>query len=84
MPPIIHSDRCKACHACVEACQADVFFGSEPRRPPVVAYPDECWHCNACVMSCPAGAVTLRLPLNCAIMYDASPRGRGRNALPKE
>lgn len=70
MPPVINTDLCKKCHRCVEACQSDVFYGSEAGSPPQVRYPEECWHCNACVMECPTqGAVSLRIPLNLQPVY---------------
>lgn len=69
MPPFIHTELCKKCGRCAEACQSDVFYGSRPGSYPVVSYRDECWHCNACVMECPAGAVELRVPLNLEPMY---------------
>lgn len=63
MPPFIHTEKCKKCHLCVEACQSDVFYNSVHKEIPTVTYPDECWHCNACVIVCSADAVEIRLPL---------------------
>ena len=71
MPPVIHADLCKKCCRCAEACQSDVFYGSIPGTVPAVTYPDECWHCNACVRSCPAGALSLRIPVNFHIMHQS-------------
>lgn len=69
MPPFIHTELCKKCASCAEACQSDVFYGSKPGEVPTVVYRNECWHCNACVMACPTGAVELRIPLNLEPMY---------------
>lgn len=70
MPPVINDEICKKCGLCADACQSDVFYGSETGEIPNVAYPDECWHCNACVQVCPAeGAVSLRIPLPMMVLY---------------
>lgn len=64
MPPVINKDTCIGCGKCVEVCSADVFWGTEEGKVPVVAYPNECWHENACVLDCPVkGAIKLRVPL---------------------
>ncbi len=59
--------KCIGCHACLEACQADVFVPGEkrgPGQPPVALFPGECWYCGACVMECPSkGAIALVHPL---------------------
>ena len=69
MPPIIDYDLCTACGDCYDVCSQDVYFSTKPGEEPVVTYPEACWHCNACVMDCPAGAIRLRIPLPCMIMY---------------
>ena len=70
MPPIIDSNECVRCGKCAEACQSDVYFGTQKGEIPRVTYPDECWHCNACVFVCPQeGAVRLRIPLPMMVLY---------------
>ncbi len=71
MPPVINEERCRRCGKCAELCMSDVFYGSTPGHVPTVTYPDECWHCNACVRSCPAGALSLRIPVNFHIMHQS-------------
>ncbi|MFH1650984.1 MAG: ferredoxin family protein, partial [Chloroflexota bacterium] len=44
MPPVINKEVCSKCGKCVEVCPADVFYGSEKGKTPVVSYPEECWH----------------------------------------
>lgn len=70
MPAVIDKELCVRCGSCVDACQSDVFHGSEEGEVPRVSYPEECWHCNACVFVCPAeGAIRLRIPLPMMVLY---------------
>jgi len=70
MPPVIDKKKCVSCGKCANVCPLDVFFGSKPKKIPVVTYPEECWHCNACVLECPVeGAIKLRIPLPMYIAY---------------
>jgi adenylylsulfate reductase subunit B len=64
MPPQINQELCNACGVCYDVCPEDVFYETEPGKPPVkVTYPDECWHCAACVIDCPLDAIKLYIPL---------------------
>jgi len=75
MPPVIDELLCKKCAQCADACQSDVFYGTEVKMIPRVTYPEECWHCNACVFICPVeGAVTLRVPLPMMVLYQQRAR----------
>ena len=70
MPPVVDSALCIGCARCAEACQSDVYFGSDKGEVARVVYPEECWHCNACVFECPVkGAVRLRIPLPMMVLY---------------
>ena len=70
MPPVVDKNHCVHCDQCVDICSEDVFFGSEPKKIPVVNYPDECWHCNACVSACPVeGAIRIRIPLPMMLLF---------------
>ena len=64
-PVIFDAATCKACNACVNICQVDVFIpNSEKGKPPIILYPDECWACGNCVDECPhPGAIRLNHPL---------------------
>ena len=70
MPPVINTEECIACGQCVDACQSDVFCGTEPGEVAEVTYPEECWHCSACVFSCPVeGAIQIRVPLPMMMLF---------------
>lgn len=69
MPPIIDRSICIRCGTCADICNSHLFsFTPDKGECPVVRYPDECWHCNSCVIDCPAGAITLRLPINFTLL----------------
>ena len=70
MPPVIYDEACIGCGQCVDACQCDVYFGSEPGAIATVTHPEECWHCYACVFACPVeDAIKLRIPLPMMVLY---------------
>lgn len=70
MPPVIDPDRCMGCGRCVEICPADVFYGSEKGKVPIVAYPEACTHFNCCVEECPVEeAIKLRIPLPLMLLF---------------
>jgi len=70
MPPVINEENCTCCFICVEHCPQDVFFGSEKKKPPIVAYPEECWHCFACVLDCKTeNAIRIRTPVTQLLSY---------------
>ena len=70
MPPVIDINKCDGCGKCVNICEGDVFYGSEPGKCPTIMYPEECWHDNSCVDVCPIkGAIKLRMPLPMMISY---------------
>ena len=69
MPPVVNEETCTGCGDCYEACQSDVFYGSDDAEVSIVSYPEECWHCNACVFVCPTESVRLRIPLPMMVLY---------------
>ena len=63
--PMVDSDLCLGCNACVNACRSDEFVpNSKEGQPLLVLYPDECWLCGCCVSDCPSGALEMEHPLN--------------------
>jgi len=63
MPPVINTDKCISCGACVEVCPVDVYYGSDEGEIPKVSYSVDCFFCSACILECPTDAITLRYPL---------------------
>lgn len=55
MHPVIDTDTCIACGACVDACPCGVL---ELEDYATVANADECVGCGACQDACPVEAIT--------------------------
>jgi NAD-dependent dihydropyrimidine dehydrogenase PreA subunit len=54
--PVINTDECVSCGACVEACPADVLeLGDEAVE---ISDADSCVGCGACMDACPTGAIS--------------------------
>lgn len=54
--PIIESDSCVGCGACVDVCAYDVIDIVDGTAE--VASPDYCIACKSCYDTCPTGAIT--------------------------
>jgi len=57
--PIIDSENCTGCLACINACPVSPPVISTEDGKAYVAYPDKCIHCGRCVMICPSGIIAL-------------------------
>lgn len=54
--PVIVSDECVCCGACVDACPCDVLeLGDESVQ---VIHEEACIGCACCMDTCPVGAIT--------------------------
>ena len=54
--PIIDTDECTACGACVDACPMGVL--EIENEVSTVVDEDSCIACGACMEECPTGAIT--------------------------
>jgi NAD-dependent dihydropyrimidine dehydrogenase PreA subunit len=63
--PVIFTDKCQGCNACVEVCPVDVYMPHpEKGKSPIILHPDECWYCGSCVDACKIkGAIEFNWPL---------------------
>jgi len=56
--PIIDTETCSECGACVGKCTHDVYDKGSPDKP-IVAFPEGCTdHCHGCGDLCPTGSIT--------------------------
>lgn len=54
--PVINTDDCISCGACVEACPTETLELGDDGA--FVAHPENCIACGVCLDSCPTGAIT--------------------------
>ena len=73
MPAMIDTNACLGCKICDKSCPLDAIYFNEEEKKAEVRYPEECWMCGSCRQACPAGAITLRFPLNTLYSASANP-----------